>query len=197
MHFIPGSIQDGIVMASAGCAPLRVDAELWNRDSSDCGAGEVMAFNEDGANATYVGIDPLDPSTFEYGSVFKCTVANIIGAVAMALETVKAGKKGRYLIYGYTTILKYATISGNLARGYELTLETTADGSSAAVSNVSSSAGSSLVARPRTGTNGFDAYTVPIRCFGKSKAVDASTPTAVSARSALFNGCGYQVGYGG
>lgn len=197
MHLIPASLSDGLQMGQ-GLEPTRIEAELWNRDSSDVALGEVMAFNEDGANTTYVGYDKIDSSTYKYGSIFKATTANIIGAIAMALETVKAGKKGRFLVYGVTTDLKYATISGNLTHGMELTIETSADGSTQAVTNVASSAGSSMVARPSlTGTNSLDAYTKPIRGFGKAWAADSSTPTAVGARTALFNGFGYWLGYGG
>lgn len=195
MSLLLAAFSNGIHLAQ-GLELLNIEADLWNRDSADCGAGEVMAFNEDGANTTYIGMNPRDSTTWKYGSVFKITTANIIGACAMALETVRAGKRGRYLICGMTDKLKIATVSGSISagHGYELTAETTATGSSAAVSNVASSAGSSLVARPATGTNGLDAYTVPLRGYGKLQ--QAAVDTSVAARQAYFNGLGYWLGYG-
>lgn len=193
---IPRAIAAGLANGQ-GLPFWRLEVELWNRDTSDCGVGETMCFNNDGANTTYVGIDEQDASTYKYGSVFKPTTANIFGLAAMALETVKAGKRGLYLIYGLTPLAKVRTVSASITagHGYGLTLESTATGSSAAVDVVSGSAGANLYARPETGTNGFEAYTVPVYTYGTLQ--EATVDTTVAAKKVLFNGFGFRTPYGG
>lgn len=159
---------------------------LYNRTGGALVANDVAAMNDVGTNSTY---DDTDGSATDVDKhVIALASTELACRLRVAAEPIAANAKGKFWVRGRIPV-KVSSVDTTATSGAFLTI------SGNATTNGTVTA-KQLYARPlASGTGNFDAVTVPMVIFGRTKAASAATAAAVLCD---FDGDGIGIaGYGG